>query len=164
MKNIEHRIETLERRCRRQQLLIGGIALTLAGAVGLGMSQDKPTDLVVNSLTILDTKGTPRMEMGVDKDGSGLSFNDADGNMRIALGCGPNGDAGIAVFDSKAVPRIAMGTDRSDEAGLVLSNAEFIEGGQQDHPDHPKGDHPDHPKGDHPDHPSGDHPSGDHPG
>ena len=161
MKNIEHRIEMLERRCRRQQLLIGGIAMALAGAVGLGMSQDKPTDMVVNSLTILDTKGTPRMEMGVNKNGSGLSFNDAEGNMRITMGCSPNGDAGIAVFDSKSVPRIAMGTDSSNEAGLVLTNAELIEGGQQDHPDHPdhpKGDHPEHPGGDHPDHPSGDHP------
>jgi hypothetical protein len=124
---IEDRIARLELRIRRQRLGMIGMGLGLACALSLGMAQQTPKGLVVDSLVIMKD-GKPRIVMGTNQDdgGVGIAMLDLKGIARVAMGTDAKGDGGLVIMDKKESPRILVGSG-PDGAGIMLIGAGLIE-------------------------------------
>lgn len=124
---IEDRIARLELRIRRQRLGMIGMGLGLACALSLGMAQQTPKELVVDSLVIMKD-GKPRIVMGTNKDdgGVGIAMLDLKGIARVAIGTDPRGDGGLVIMDRKESPRVVMGSAPAG-SGIMLIGAGLTE-------------------------------------
>jgi|TARA_B110000196_G_C20937905_1_gene563136 hypothetical protein len=119
---IEDRIDCLELHIRRQRLGIIALGLGIAGALFLGMSQQTPKNLSVESLTIL-ADGKARIAMGTNPDSSvGIAFLDHQGLTRAALGTDAKGDGGLVMMDKKESPRVLIGSG-ANGSGIMLIDA-----------------------------------------
>ena len=119
----EERISALESRLRRQRFALTGMGLGLAAALVLGMTQQSPKDMTLESLT-LTKDGIPRIFMGTNPEdgGVGMAFMDTKGKARVAIRTDMRGDGGMFIMDKNESPNIAMGSGK-DGAGIMLIGA-----------------------------------------
>ena len=124
---IEEKVAVLESRIRRQRLGMTGMCLGFSVALFLGMAQQAPKEMTLESLTIMKD-GKPRIAMGTnEKDGGvGIAILDINGKARIAMGSDPKGESGMVVMDENESPRIVLGTGVAG-AGIVLMGAPLVE-------------------------------------
>ncbi|MDG2200751.1 MAG: hypothetical protein P8K80_06175 [Phycisphaerales bacterium] len=132
---LEEKVATLESRLRRQRLGMAGMGLGLAVALFLGMAQQSPKEMTLESLT-LTKDGTPRIVMGTNPTdgGVGIGFLDLQGKARVAIGTDAGGDGGMFIMDKNESPNIAMGSGKGG-AGIMLIGAGLTEIPAQQQPD-----------------------------
>ena len=125
--NLEEKVATLETRLQRQRIGMIGMALGLAGAFFLGMTQKAPTEMALEGLTIMKD-GKPRIALGTNPaDGSvGIGMMDINGKMRMGFGTDPAGGIGMAIMNKAGSPRIVIG-DNAQGAGVMLMGATLTE-------------------------------------
>ena len=82
-------------------------------------------DVVVNSLTIPDSTGAPRLVAGVYQDGSPfVRLNSADGRERVAAAVRGDGTPEIRLGDADGNSRARIELDPTGRALLRMSDAE----------------------------------------
>ena len=100
--NLEHRVAMLEQTNRRYRWCMIGLAALLLLTVGVGAVQvGEDGQLVLKRLVIEDDEGHERIVLGTLATGqASIQHFDANGEMRIAAGTEPDGDARILVTNA----------------------------------------------------------------
>ena len=103
------------------------LALGLAGALAIGMTQPQPSEMSLESL-IITHDGKPRIVLGTNPEdgGVGIGCLDLEGKARAIMGTDTKGDGGFAVFDKKESPKILMG-DGPGGAGIMIIGGSLTE-------------------------------------
>jgi hypothetical protein len=88
------------------------------GRVEIGVDKDG------TGLDVRDAKGVVRLTIGLDKDGAGLDIRDAAGKTRVSIGEGTadghKDSAGAWVFDAKGRRRVGLGVGEGGGGLIVL--------------------------------------------
>lgn len=134
--DLRRRIESLERRCRRQTT---GIAAILA-ACGLGFAAQSADEesLTLRELVIVDARGTPRVRIAAPLPDpimlgkrfqrgdpvSGILIYDDEGNERGGYVTGDGTRSAALTLDEINRAAIHLGVSERGEAHVMLSNGQ----------------------------------------
>jgi len=116
MKNMEERIEALERSSRRYRTFTAILLLSLI-AVALLAAKSSSDKILTRDLHIEDANGKVRMRLFVSDDGPAIFFANENGKLRMML-AGFDKESGILMYDTQGKRRLDM--QASDKGSHIL--------------------------------------------
>jgi hypothetical protein len=110
------RVERLERQNRRTRRLAGVMGIILLAVVVMGaqtaMQDGHFRKIIVQEVTIVDSKGVPRVMMGSSDEGTGIRVLNQQGKRVVGFGLSADErGSGMLVADNNGNPRIGLGMD-----------------------------------------------------
>ncbi len=127
--SLEGRLALLERRVRRQQLLLLALFVGAVVAVGatraLSQGGSNPREMTLTTLNIVGSDGKLRAVLSGDarlnKDGGSLALVDNAGAVRVGL-VASKGGGSVSIFDAQNRPTALLGST-DDQGALSLASA-----------------------------------------
>lgn len=153
MEALVRRMERVESQHRRIKSLSGVLGVVLLAVVLMGaqaaMQDGQFRKITAYEVTIVDSMGKPRVQIGTSDEGTGIRILNAKGKRIVGLGLPLDEEgSGLMVADNEGVPRIGLGMDQgipsiamtneagkkviglggnADGYGLVVMSAEEVE-------------------------------------
>jgi hypothetical protein len=121
-----HRLEQVEKQNRRMKGLTGALATVVLAFVFLGaqsvMQEGQFRKITAQEITIVDSTGKTRLEMGSTNEGTGIRILSEQGKRIVGLGIAADGGgSGMLVADRNGVPRLGLGMDEGIPS-LAITN------------------------------------------
>lgn len=123
---IKERLDKVERQNRQLKrsmifLALVFLALVLIGAKA-GLQEGNFSQVTAERITIVDDEGRELIQIGSDKERTGIRMLSKAGKRVLGLGYStPDGESGILVADNDGRPRIGLGMD-GNVPGVALVN------------------------------------------
>ena len=121
MNATERSVQNLEARLSRMRrdfvaLMVFGGAFLLASAVA---QQDRPKELTLEKLSIVDSEGRPSLELRTDADGNGeVVLVDAEGEPLLYLGTSADGHGALDVMNRDHERMVSIGVSTDGDGGV----------------------------------------------
>ena len=117
MEALVRRMERVESQHRRIKSLSGVLDVVLLAVVLMGaqaaMQDGQFRKITAYEVTIVDSMGKPRVQIGTSDEGTGIRILNAKGKRIVGLGLPLDEEgSGLMVADNEGVPRIGLGMDQ----------------------------------------------------
>src|SRR5919198_1248010 len=124
---ILQRLNRLEREARWwKRAGIAAITLLALGVllgVNRGQEVDKPEELRVKRVLLVDAQGTQRGRVGIEADGTPRFFlDDPSGTPRVGIAVTADGRPGLTLYDQTGKPRAGLGMAADGRVDLALGD------------------------------------------
>ncbi len=107
--DLQRRIERLERENKRFKRLGTAALLLVVIAVSMGQTpRERPKTIKAQQFVIVDEKGTPRGQFGIEKGSAKLSLAHKNGKRTVELRTLPNGRSALHFLDTNGTPRVEL--------------------------------------------------------
>ena len=114
---IEERLEKMEKKLRRSNMLLVGVVLLAVLAITLGAASHKQV-IAASAFNLVDENGKIRAALGMRNEVPGVRLFDENGRTRASLAADNNG-ASLALIDENNNPRACLVVFK-DGPGLML--------------------------------------------
>lgn len=120
------RIEQVEKQNRRMKSFTGALAIAVLAFILMGaqsvVQEGQFRKITAQEITIVDSTGKARVEMGTTNEGTGIRILSEQGKRVVGLGIAADGGgSGMLVADRDGVPRLGLGMDEGVPS-LAITN------------------------------------------